>query len=179
MNMSFMKKNFAPDAKSTPDMVSLPANFHARPAAWIDAHDIVQLIYASCTIKGDITQAASADDLRRDWQTPGFNLETDSWVVTDSEDRPVAYQDFTNQHAHASLRTYGHVHPQFTNLGIGAFLLAALDERARQEILLAPPYARVFLRNRLFVKDTFGRKIHEAAGFNPIRFSWRMEITLD
>jgi GNAT superfamily N-acetyltransferase len=160
-------------------MATLPTGFTLRPAAWIDVHDIAQLIYASCQAKGDITQAASADDLRRDWQTPGFNLETDSWVVADGEDRPVAYQDFVNQHAHASLGTYGHVHPQFANLGIGAFLLAAIDERARQEIPLAPPDARVFLRNKLFVKDSLGREAHEAAGFKPIRFSWRMEITLE
>lgn len=156
----------------------LPVNFYVRPAAWIDVQDIVQLVYASCKAHGDITQAASADDLRRDWQTPGFNLVTDSWVVVDSENRPVAYQDFVNQYAHASLGTYGHVHPQFTNLGIGAFLLAALDERARREIQLAPSDLRVFLRNRVAVGNAYGRKIHENAGFHPIRFSWRMEITL-
>lgn len=165
-----------PDMKNTS---TPPTNFHVRPAAWIDVHDIVQLIYASCKAKGDITQAASADDLRRDWQTPGFNLDTNSWVVADSEDRPIAYQDFVNQHAHASLGTYGHVHPQFQGLGIGTFLLATLDERAKQEVPLAPPDARIFLRNRLFAKDTFGRKIHESAGFHSIRFSWRMEITLE
>jgi len=164
--------------RSMETMTVLPANFHVRPAAWIDVQDIVQLVYASCEAHGDNTQAASADDLRRDWQTPGFNLETDSWVVADSEDRPVAYQGFVNQHAHASLSTYGHVHPQFQSLGLGTFLLAALNERARQEILLAPPDTRVFLRNRLFGKDALGRKIHENVGFHPIRFSWRMEITL-
>jgi mycothiol synthase len=179
--MFSMKKSFAPDAKLKLNMeckIALPANFHVRPAAWIDIHDIVQLIYASCKAAGDITLAASADDLRRDWHTPGFSLETDSWVVADSENRPVAYQDFVNQHAHASLGTYGHVHPQFTNLGIGTFLLAALDERAKQEIPVASPDARVFLRNRVAVRNASGRKIHEAAGFKPIRFSWRMEITL-
>ena len=159
-------------------MTNLPLNFYSRHAAWTDLEAVAQLIYAACEAEGDITQAASIDDLRRDWQTPGVNLETDTWVVADREGRLIGYEDFVNQHAHASLGGYGKVHPQFKGLGIGTFLLAALDERARQEISLTPPDLRVFLRNRVMVGDMSGRRIHTTAGFKSIRFSWRMEITL-
>lgn len=164
---------------SMENKVTLPANFHVRPATWADLETVAQLIYAVYAAEGDATQAASIDDLRRDWQTPGCSFETDSWVVFDDENHLVAYQDFASQHGHASLGGYGCVHPHFKGLGIGTFLIAALDERAKQEISLAPPDLRVFLRNKLIATNTAGRKMFENAGFQPIRFAWRMEITLD
>jgi ribosomal protein S18 acetylase RimI-like enzyme len=43
---------------------------------------------------------------------------------------------------------------------------------------LADPDVRVFMRNGVDAGDQPGREIHKAAGFTPIRFSWRMEIQL-
>lgn len=156
----------------------LPSGFQLRPAAWNDLEAVTQLIYDVCEADGDITVAVSADDLRREWQTPGFILETDAWVVSAPDGRVVGFEEYNNLYAHASLQGDGYVHPQFRDLGIGTALLNALDERARQAVPLAEPDLRVFIRNGLDTHDKSGREIHAAAGFNPIRFSWRMEITL-
>jgi ribosomal protein S18 acetylase RimI-like enzyme len=90
----------------------------------------------------------------------------------------IGYEEFDNRAQHAMLSGDGYVHPNFRNLGVGTVLLRALDERARQEMTLAAPDLRVFIRNGLDVKDVNGRAIHAEAGYKPIRFSWRMEITL-
>ncbi len=158
--------------------LTLPPGFILRPAAWDDAADVTQLIYDVCEADGDTTVAVTVDELKRGWQAPGFRLETDAWVVSAPDGRLAGYEEFNNRHAHAALDGDGYVHPQFKNLGVGTALLSALDARARQEIPLAPPDLRVFIRNGLDANDKSGREIHAAAGFQPIRYSWRMEITL-
>jgi ribosomal protein S18 acetylase RimI-like enzyme len=44
---------------------------------------------------------------------------------------------------------------------------------------LAAPDLRVFIRNGMAIGDAVSRGMHEAEGYKAIRFSWRMEITLD
>lgn len=159
--------------------LSLPEAFQLRAARWADLEPVAQLILDECTAAGDPSIAVSADDLREEWETPGFNLETDAWVVTDRDGHVVGYEEFFNRYAHASLQGDGYVHPDSLGLGIGTTLLRALEERAREEMELAEPEHRVFIRNGLSTGDTAAREMHEAEGYRPIRFFWRMEINLD
>jgi mycothiol synthase len=157
---------------------TLPPGFTLRAATWDDAEAVTQLIYAVCEADGDTTVAVTVDELQREWQSPGFTLETDCWVVTAPDGRFAGYEEFYNRHEHVNLQGDGYVHPQFKGLGVGTALIQSLDERAKQEIPLAPPDLRIFIRNGLDANDQAGREVHAAAGFKPIRFSWRMEITL-
>ena len=157
---------------------NLPPGFNLRPAVWSDLGAVTQLIYDVCEADGDTTVAVSLDDLRREWQTPGFRLESDAWVATAPDGRVVGFEEFNNIYEHASLQGDGYVHPQFRDLGLGSALLCALDERAQEQVALAPPDLRVFIRNGLDAHDQTGGEIHAATGFSPIRFSWRMEIIL-
>jgi mycothiol synthase len=155
------------------------ANLELHAARWADLEPVAQLILDVCTNDGDATMAVSPEVLRNEWQTPGFNLETDTWVVITADGRVVGYEEFVNKYAHASLQGDGYVHPDFMGQGIGTTMLRALEERARKEIELAAPEHRVYIRNGMSIGDTVAREIHEAEGYKPIRFFWRMEITLD
>jgi len=148
-------------------------------AQWADAESVAQLILDVCIKDGDPSVATSLDELRNDWETPGFNLETDAWVVTNADGRVVGYEELYNQYAHASLRGDGYVHPEFEGRGIGTALLRALENRARKEIDLAEPEHRVFIRNAMESHDTVAREMHEAEGYKPVRYLWRMETTLE
>jgi len=150
-----------------------------RPAKWADLEPVAQLILDVCTSDGDPTIAVSPADLKNEWHSPGFNLETDAWVVTAADERVVGYEEFVNRHGHASLQGDGYVHPEFMGKGIGTVMLRALEERARKEMELAEPGLRVYLRNGMSTGDTVSREMHENEGYQPIRFFWRMEITLD
>ena len=158
---------------------NLPAGFRLRAAQWADVEDVAQLILDVCTKDGDPSVASTPEELRSDWGAPGFNLETDAWVVTTSDGHVVGYEEFLNLHAHASLRGDGFVHPDFIGNGIGTALLRALDERARKEVELAEPEYRVFIQNVMAMGDTVAREMHESEGYTPVRFLWRMEATLD
>jgi ribosomal protein S18 acetylase RimI-like enzyme len=57
-------------------------------------------------------------------------------------------------------------------------MLRTLEQRARQEMELAEPDLRVYLRNGVPANDLAACKLHENEGYQPIRFSWHMEIQL-
>jgi mycothiol synthase len=159
--------------------LNLPATFRLRAAQWEDAEAIAQLILDVCIKDGDPSVATSLDELRNDWGLPGFNLETDAWVVSASDGRVVGYEEMFNQYAHAYLRGDGYVHPEFEGRGIGTALLRALEKRARQEVELAEPEHRVYVRNAMESRDTVAREMHTTEGYQPVRYTWRMEITLE
>ena len=157
----------------------LPATLKLRTAQWADLEPVADLVLAACTKEGDPSVATSPEDLRNEWETPGFKLETDAWVVTTSTGHVVGYEELFNRYGHAALQGDGYVHPDFEGRGIGTALLHALEARARQEIQLAEPELRVFVRNAMDSRDITAREMHEAEGYNPVRYTWRMEITLE
>lgn len=157
----------------------LPSNLRLRAARWADLEPVAQLILDVCTNDGDAAVAVPPEELRAEWEIPGFTLETDAWVVTTSDGRVVGYEEFVNRYAHASLQGDGYVHPDFMGMGIGTAMLRTLEERAHREMALAEPEQRVFIRNAMSIGDTVSRAMHETEGYRPIRFFWRMEISLD
>ena len=159
--------------------VRLEPGLNLRNAQWTDLEPVTQLIYDVCLHDGDAAVAVSAEDLRGEWEAPGFNLETDAWVVTAADGRVVGFEEFVNRYAHASLQGDGYVHPDFMGKGVGTSMLRALEERARKEMELAEPEHRIFVRNGMSIGDRVSREMHETEGYKPIRFFWRMEITLD
>ena len=150
-----------------------------RRAQWTDVKSVAQLILDVCTADGDPTVAVSPEELEREWKNPGFDLEKDAWVVETADGRIVGYEEFNNRHAHASLAGDGYVHPEFMERGIGTAMLRTLEARAREEMELAEPDLRVFIRNGMSIGDKVSRAMHEEEGYKAIRFSWRMEITLE
>ena len=158
---------------------SLHSRLKLRSARQSDLQAVAQLILDVCTADGDPTLATSEDELRRFWNSSEFKLETDAWIVATDDGKIVGYQEFYNRYAHASLHGDGYVHPEFHGRGIGTAMLRALDARAREEMKLAAPDLRVFIRNGMPTGDTSARELHEAEGYRPIRFFWHMEIELD
>ncbi len=154
-------------------------NLELRAARWADLEPVAQLILDVCTNDGDATIAVPPEELRAEWETPGFTLESDAWVVTAADGRVVGYEEFVNKYAHASLQGDGYVHPDFMGQGIGTAMLRALEERARQEMTLAEPEQRVFIRNGMSIGDTVAREMHEAEGYNLSAFSgaWKSPWT--
>ncbi len=158
--------------------IALDSGINLRFARWDDLHPITRLVYDVCEADGDTTVAVTPEEMKLEWQTPGFNIETDGIVAVTKEGRIVGYEEFANEHEHAKLRTDGYVHPEFKGLGIGTSMMRAIEERARKEIALAAPDVRVYLQSTLDSHDEDGRSIHENEGFHSIRFHWRMQTDL-
>ena len=165
--------------KLQPKDALLDSTIGLRFANWNDLSAVTQLVYDVCEADGDTTVAVTEDEMKHEWKTPGFNIETDGIVAVMNDGRIVGYEEFFNEHKHAKLRTDGYVHPQFKGLGIATAMMKLIEERARKEVALAEPDVRVYLRSTLDSHDADGRNVHESCGYSPIRYHWRMEIKFD
>jgi mycothiol synthase len=123
--------------------------------------------------------ASSREDLERLWKSPEVDLTRDIWVVETRDLLIVGYEEFYNRYGNTHLHGDGYVHPQFLGRGIGTSMLRVLAGRAREVMQSAETGMRVFLRNGMAVRDARGRELHENEGYQPIRYSWRMEIKLE
>ncbi|MBI3161176.1 MAG: GNAT family N-acetyltransferase [Chloroflexi bacterium] len=157
----------------------LMTDLNLRPAQWSDRDAVAKLIYEVCLADGDATVAVTPEELENEWKSEGFLLETDAFVMQTADGRIIGYEEFFNQHEHYNLRTDGYVHPEFTGQGIGTALLRRVEARAREEIALAKPNLRVFLRSTIDNRDEASNILHKNEGYFPRRYHWRMEITLD
>ena len=160
------------------DEAMLDSSFKLRSVQWSDLNAVTQLIYDTCAADGDTIVAVTADELKHEWGTPGFELEQDAFLVEAWDGRVVGYEEFFNEFDHAKLRTDGYVHPDFRGRGIGTALLRIIEERARDELTLAEPDVRVTLQSTIDNRDPASHELHRNEGYQPLRYHWRMEINL-
>ncbi|MBM4426201.1 MAG: GNAT family N-acetyltransferase [Chloroflexi bacterium] len=156
----------------------LDLNLSLRAVTWADVHAVAKLIYDVCEADGDTTMAATPEELEHEWHSAKFNPETDSYVIQASDGQLAAYAEVFNSQGFAYFNADIYVHPAFKGQGIFPALLARVDERAREEMKLAEPDLRVFIRSSMDGKDEEARLAHEKDGYVPVRFNWRMEINL-
>lgn len=161
------------------DEAILDPSLKLRPVQWSDLEAVTQLIYDVCAADGDTAVAVTVDELKHEWETPGFDLAQDAFVVQTSDGRIVGFEEFNDGHEHAILHTDGYVHPDFKGRGIGTTLLRMIEQRARQEMKLAAADVRVVLRSLTDVHDLVGLELYRNEGYQPLRYHWRMEIVLN
>ena len=150
-----------------------------RATKWADVNAVAQLIYDVCEADGDVTVAVTPEELTNQWKTEKFNPETDTCVLETQDGQIIGYGEFFDSKGHADLNADIYVHPHFKKLGLIKVLLDRVDERALEELKLAAPSVRVFIRSTMDGKDEEAKKAHEDSGYVPIRFNWRMEIKLN
>jgi len=167
------------NTKHSIDEMTLEPSLKLRPVKWSDLEAVAQLIYDVCAADGDAIVAVSPEELKHEWETPGFDLGRDAFLIEAPDGRIVGYEEFFNEYGHARLRTDGYVHPDWKGRGIGTSLLRTVEQRAREEIALAEPDVRVSLRSMTDQRDVVGVDLHKNEGYQPLRYHWRMEIVLE
>ncbi|MDD2921078.1 MAG: GNAT family N-acetyltransferase [Anaerolineales bacterium] len=150
-----------------------------RAARWDDLNAVAKLVYDVCEADGDTTVAITPAELKNEWESEGFNVERDAFIVETRDGRVIGYEEFFNTKDHYDLRADGYIHPDFKNLGVGTSLLRSVEARAREDMTLAESDLRVFIRSSIDNKDKAGHDLHKNEGYAPIRYHWRMEIKLD
>jgi mycothiol synthase len=167
------------DTKSKIEETILAPDLRLRSVQWNDLQGVTQLIYDACAADGDTIVAVTADELKHEWQTPGFDLEQNAFLVETNAGHIVGYEEFFDEYEHSKLRTDGYVHPDFRGRGIGTAMLRIIEERARDEMPLAEAEVRVSLRSTIDNRDPVSHELHRNEGYQPLRYHWRMEIVLD
>lgn len=156
----------------------LPEGFTVRPATLDDAEATVEMLNAASVALIGV-EAHLTEDQIGEWSEPGFNLERDSRLVFDPGGRLVGYYEFWDPAApHVHLYTWGQVHPDYTDLGIGSYLLDWVEARAHESIELAPDEARVTLGAYILTQHAKALTLFGERGYQPVRYSLRMVIDL-
>lgn len=156
----------------------LNSTLNLRATQWADVNAVAQLVYDVCEADGDVTVAVTPEELKNQWQSGRFNPETDTFVIESQNGQIIGYGEFYDSKGHAHLNADIYVHPRFKGRGLIKALLERVEQRSLEDMKLAEPGLRVFIRSTMDGKDEEAKKAHEDLGFVTVRFNWRMEIKL-
>jgi mycothiol synthase len=155
---------------------AVPTGFHARRPVQNDAETVFALIQA-CAAGEYGTPDSTLDEVRHGWMRPGFDLGADAWVVLAADGEIVGYAETWNIEP-IHIHSRGFVHPLARGRGIGSFLLAHVDARAREMAEGAPQGVRVTLQQWSTAVNDSALALLRSHGFVPVRRMRRMEITI-
>jgi ribosomal protein S18 acetylase RimI-like enzyme len=148
-----------------------------RPATLDDVERVVELSNL-CSMELTGLRQAEVHRYRNDWQGPTLNPETDLRLVFAADGTLVGYGGVWDAEPHVQIHSWGTVHPAYRGQGIGSYLAAWVEARARQSIPKAPTGARVGLGQGRPVVDTVGREFLLAHGYRLIRHFTKMKIEM-
>ncbi len=152
----------------------LPPGYTLRHPQMEDLEAVTDLLSA-CSRAEYGAQDVTAEDIRSDWQQPGFSLETDAWLVIAPDDQLAGYGKMMFDYG--QLVSFVRVHPQHCGQGIATFLLRQADERAaamaRHQTL-----ERQTIRTVIIGINLAAHQLLKQEGYQVVRHFWRMEINL-
>jgi mycothiol synthase len=159
--------------------VGLPKGYTERAAKIDDMQAAVKLWNADSKATFGI-EKYHLRDAERDWNTPGFNPETDIRLVFGPQGELSGYcEAWDLNQPHVVVYCWGCTHPQHVGLGIGSHLVKWAEQRSREAILKAPSDARVSMMFYVLSSNKRAAQLFEENGFELVRNSWRMVIDLD
>lgn len=173
-------------------MAVLLHNLSARPPRLSDLESVTELLIA-CDIVEDGLSNYTKENLRSEWQQPGFKLDKDAWVIVATKEQFVGYasvwldsrasdgsdgsdgSDHPDEQIAMSIR----VHPKYAGRGIGTLLLRLAEHRARSLVQYARPTARVTLNVSVNSVNLVAGLLLEREGYTQVRHSCRLLIDSD
>jgi mycothiol synthase len=153
---------------------ALPEGYTARPPVPEDAESLVDLLSAidiETTGVSDIT----LNDFLGDWE--GIELDTNATLIAGPDGSVAAYADL-DVRGDVVFFIYGYVHPFQRGKGLGSYLVAWGENRARTMASAAPDDLRIVTRLYVNEKAQPARELLDALGYQPIRATYTMAIDL-
>lgn len=167
-------------------MAVLLHNLSARAPRLADLESVTELLIA-CDIVEDGLSDYTKEDLRSEWQQPGFELDKDAWVIVTTKEQFVGYasvwldsqaSDRADQ-SDGQINMYIRVHPEYVGRGIGTLLLRLAEHRARSLVQYARPAVRVTLNVSVNSVNLVAGLLLEREGYTQVRHSCRLLIDSD
>ena len=151
-------------------------NLLMRPPTEGDLPAIFEVIVACDTALYGVPDT-TWEDFWHDWHEPKFNMATDAWLVFAPDGRLIAHAStWYHQPIQTNLALY--CHPEFFDPALEKHLLELTEDRARQNIPLCPPQARVSAEQWLDHESEASARVAVEAGYKLERNFWRMLIEL-
>jgi len=160
-------------------MPDLPAGYTARPVRPDqDLAAVVEVSTAAALAEYGVTDVDEGL-VARAWQLPTLDLARDSWFVSDGSGRAVAFAVYLdNEEGHVAPRVIFRVRPELADGPLTDAVLSWLAERARENVPLAVPGARVALTTGVASVNGDVIAALERSGWVRDRVMWMMEIDL-
>jgi GNAT superfamily N-acetyltransferase len=157
--------------------VKPPPDGHlARPATRDDLDAIVELVQAV-----DLHDAGVVEPVRAliedNWAHPRFDAQRDTLVVLDGAGSLCAYAEAWGADPDVALDAWVLVDPEHRGRGLGSWLLAWAEGRARSS--LADGGSSTALRPSFSGDDPAAAGLLEARGYRHVRTFWHMDRLLD
>jgi len=157
----------------------VPRGYALRPVSVEDAPLIAELIN-ECMVAEIGTPWTNAQETRDELSAPGRDIEHDDVLLVANDGPPAGYLQLWGDVApHTVLEAIAYVRPALWGRGLSAFLLRLGEERARDNLHLAPPGERVVLDVARFANNEPAGRLFESLGYEYARTFWRMRIELD
>jgi mycothiol synthase len=123
---------------------------------------------------------STIEDLRSEWTSPNFNMESNTRVVFTKENKLVGYLEiWDTQETPVRPFIWGYVHPEYRGRGIGTELIQWAEQRARQVFDRVPDNARVVMATDCQHTDEASRRLFKSNGMTTERRVWNMLIEMD
>ncbi|MEJ2749323.1 MAG: GNAT family N-acetyltransferase, partial [Anaerolineae bacterium] len=153
--------------------------FTMLPATMDDLETAVEL-FNICSQVQIGADEANVEEIRNEWQTPGFSLEDSVRLVLTPEDQLVGYVEVWDL-AEPPVRIWiwGRVHPDYEGQGIGTALMTWAEQRARQAVTRAPDGVQVIMQTGTISTYQPPKPLFRQIGMELKRHFWRMVIDLD
>jgi mycothiol synthase len=119
---------------------------------------------------------AEPEHFQDDLSMPGFDIELDSWFVTDTAGVPVAFGIVHGPVPEHSQDTYARVDPEHFGRGLGTFLLGSTEARARERV--PPESSKPVVWAYVSSTDATAAALMSGRGYQLVRHFWQMEREL-
>lgn len=157
----------------------LKSGFTVRPPTMDDVESAVDL-FNRCSMDMIGVNDFTEDEVRLDWQSPGFNLAEDARAVFSPDGELVGLtQVWMDSTVPIHPFIMGRVRPDYENRGIGTQMLNWAFERSKDAIVRVPENARVAINAYAIASHKPSKKLLEDNGMKLFRHSWQMIIDLD
>lgn len=158
---------------------ALPTGFRVRGARLEDVEACLEMynLWAQQAIGED--EINDAEAIRNEWRSPGFDPAEDIRLVFAPDGTLVGYIEVwltAKPPVHPWI--WGRVHPQFSDLGIGSYMLRWAEFHALRALDEIPSGLRFAPRVGIYRQAEASKQLFEDFGYRYMRSSYRMMIDL-
>jgi len=160
--------------------VSLPEGFTVRGARLEDVEASLEMynLWSRKVIGEDEINDVVA--IRTEWVSPGFDPARDIRLVFAPDGVLVGYIEvWTTAKPPVHPWIWGRVHPEYSELGIGSWMLTWAENHALRVLDEVPTDLRIAPRIGIYSQAKESQKLFRDLGYRYIRSSYRMLIHLD
>lgn len=160
--------------------ITLPEGFTARGARLEDVEASIEMynLWSQSVIGKD--EINDAEAIRNEWVSPGFDPEEGIRLVFAHDGTLVGYIEvWTTTKPPVHPWIWGRVHPDYSELGIGSWMLTWAENHAMKALDELKPELRFAPRIGTYAQAKESQNLFKDFGYTQIRSSYRMMIELE